>query len=98
VAFEGYARTRTLIEPTAHTPDLGATGRELLTLLGLQRARVRAISLRAEWLIPAEQAVHQITLDTRDDKARDLEAALDLARARYGPGVAGAAAAYRHTA
>ncbi|MET8438684.1 helix-hairpin-helix domain-containing protein [Streptomyces sp900116325] len=91
-------RTRTLIEPTAHTPDLGATGRELLALLGLQRARVRAISLRAERLIRAEQAAHQLTLDTRDDKARDLEAALDLARARYGPGVAGAAAAYRHTA
>ncbi|MER7810302.1 helix-hairpin-helix domain-containing protein [Streptomyces sp900116325] len=91
-------RTRTLAEPTAHTPDLGATGLELLAFLGLQRARVRVMSLRAERLIPAEQAVHQLAIDTRDDKARDLEVALDRARARYGLGVAGAAAAYRRTA
>ncbi|MGW6570455.1 DNA polymerase Y family protein [Streptomyces sp. NPDC054975] len=90
-------KTRTLTEPTAHTPVLAATGRELLALLGLQRARVRTISLRAERLQPAENAVHQLTFDTRDDKARDLEAALDRARARYGPGIAGAAAAYRPT-
>lgn len=88
-------RTRTLAEPTAHTPALADTGRDLLASLGLQRARVRAFSLRAERLIPAEQATHQLTLDTRDDKARDLEAALDRARARYGPGIAGSAAAYR---
>ncbi|MFF0400170.1 hypothetical protein ACFYSJ_31170 [Streptomyces sp. NPDC005248] len=73
-------------------------GQPPLWLVRFRHACVRAISLRAERLIPAEQAVHQLTLDTRDDKARDLEAALDLARARYGPGVAGAAAAYRHTA
>ncbi|MFE5108289.1 helix-hairpin-helix domain-containing protein [Streptomyces sp. NPDC056663] len=88
-------RTRTLAEPTAHTPALADTGRDLLASLGLQRARVRAFSLRAERLIPAEQATHQLTLDTRDDKARDLETALDRARARYGPGIAGSAAAYR---
>ncbi|MFD3657791.1 hypothetical protein [Streptomyces sp. NPDC058620] len=87
-------RTRKLTEPTAHTPDLATTGRELLTLLALQRARVRTISLRAEHLTPAENATHQLTFDTRDDKARDLEAALDRARTRYGPGIAGAAAAY----
>ncbi|MFJ7948331.1 helix-hairpin-helix domain-containing protein [Streptomyces sp. NPDC096354] len=91
-------RTRTLAEATAHTPDLGGTGLELLAFLGLQRARVRVMSLRAERLIPAEQAVHQLAIDTRDDKARDLEAALDRARARFGLGVAGAAAAYRRTA
>ncbi|MFC9243949.1 hypothetical protein ACFT7S_07855 [Streptomyces sp. NPDC057136] len=88
-------RTRKLAEPTAHTLDLAATGRELLTLLALERARVRAISLRAEQLTPAETATHQLTFDTRDDRARDLEAALDRARTRYGSGIAGAAAAYR---
>ncbi|WP_285572923.1 helix-hairpin-helix domain-containing protein [Streptomyces sp. RTGN2] len=55
--------------------------------LGLQRARVRTLSLRAERLLPAEQAVHQLALDTRDDKARVLEAILDRARIRYGPGI-----------
>ncbi|MER5615898.1 helix-hairpin-helix domain-containing protein [Streptomyces sp. NPDC002215] len=88
-------KARTLTEPTAHTPALAATARDLLTRLGLQRARVRAISLRAERLFPASQAAHQLTLDTRDDKARDLEAALDRARTRYGTGIAGAASAYR---
>ncbi|WP_443061126.1 hypothetical protein [Streptomyces sp. NBC_00464] len=67
----------------------------LLALLGLQRARVRTISLRAERLLPAEQAVHQLTLDSSEDKARDLEAALDRACARYGPGIATTAAASR---
>lgn len=75
----------------ARTPDLGATDRDLLALLGLQRARVRVISLRSEQLFPAERAVHQLTLGTRDDKARDLESALDRARGRYGFRVAVAA-------
>ncbi|MGW6564981.1 DNA polymerase Y family protein [Streptomyces sp. NPDC054975] len=89
------SRTRTLAEATAHTPALASTGREMLASLGLQRARVRALSVRAERLQPGETATHQLNLDIRDDKARDLEAALDRARARYGPGVAGTAAAYR---
>lgn len=91
-------RTRTLPEATAHTPHLAQAGLELLALLGLQRARVRSISLRAERLLPAKQAAQQLTLDTRDDKSRDLEAALDRARARYGDGIAGTATAHRHTA
>ncbi|MFD3729659.1 hypothetical protein [Streptomyces sp. NPDC058671] len=89
-------RTRSLAEATAHTPALAATARELLTTLGLQRARVRSLSLRAERLQPAETAVHQLPLGTNDDRARDLEAALDRARARYRPGIVGSAAAYRH--
>ncbi|MFE5628318.1 hypothetical protein [Streptomyces sp. NPDC056543] len=89
------SRTRTLAETTAHTPALASTGRELLASLGLQRARVRALSVRAERLQPAETASHQLALDTRDEKARDLETALDRARTRYGPSAAGAAAAYR---
>ncbi|WP_405669035.1 hypothetical protein OG379_41065 (plasmid) [Streptomyces sp. NBC_01166] len=89
------SRTRTLAEPTAHTPDLADTGRELLTGLGLQRARVQAISLRAERLQPAERAPRQLALDSRDDNARSLEAALDRARTRFGTGIAGSAAAYR---
>ncbi|MGW2064150.1 DinB/UmuC family translesion DNA polymerase [Streptomyces sp. NPDC001937] len=40
-------RTRTLTEPTAHSPALANTGLALLESLGLQRARVRAISVRA---------------------------------------------------
>ncbi|RST23016.1 hypothetical protein EF908_13135, partial [Streptomyces sp. WAC04770] len=87
-------RTRALTEPTAHTPALAAVARQLLTGLGLQRARVRTIALRADRLRPAEDTVRQLTLDGRDDKLHRLETALDKATARYGPGITGAAAAF----
>ncbi|MEQ4611530.1 helix-hairpin-helix domain-containing protein [Streptomyces cavourensis] len=90
-------RTRTLTEPTAHTPALAATARQLLTGLGLQRARVRTIALRAERLRPAEDTVRQLTLDGRDDKLYRLESALDKATARYGSGSTGAAATFPRT-
>ncbi|MGW7276554.1 hypothetical protein ACWGH5_39430 [Streptomyces sp. NPDC054864] len=58
--------------------------------LGLQRARVRYLSLRAE-LAPAQDTHHQLSLDTSDDKARQIEAAADKARARFGPHAVAAA-------
>ncbi|MFE6713896.1 hypothetical protein [Streptomyces sp. NPDC057695] len=88
-------RTRSLAAATAHGPALAATARDLLASLGLQRARVRTLALRAERLQPAETATQQLTLDIRDDRAHDLEAALDRARARYNPRIVGRAAAYR---
>lgn len=45
-------RTRTLKEPTAHSPALTAVAYGMYDALGLQRARVRAIALRAEGLTP----------------------------------------------
>ncbi|MGW1438658.1 DNA polymerase Y family protein [Streptomyces griseus] len=87
-------RSRTLTEPTAHTRALAVTARDLLTGLGLQRARVRTLALRAERLRPAADTVHQLTLDTRDNKLRRLETALDKAATRYGPGVTGAASTF----
>ncbi|MFD4341759.1 helix-hairpin-helix domain-containing protein [Streptomyces anulatus] len=87
-------RSRTLTEATAHTPSLATTARELLTSLGLQRARVRTLALRAERLQPAEHTVHQLTFDDRDHKLRRLETALDRAAIRYGPGIAGYASTF----
>ncbi|MGP2437432.1 DNA polymerase Y family protein [Streptomyces sp. JW3] len=78
-------RTRTLREPTAHSAALTATAYEMYEALGLQRARVRAIALRAEGLAPAEQATHQLTFDPVDEKVRRIEEAADRARARFGP-------------
>ncbi|GGS33964.1 hypothetical protein AB0E75_27115 [Streptomyces griseoviridis] len=78
-------RTRTLREPTAHTAALTAAAYEMYEALGLQRARVRAIALRAEGLAPAEQAAHQLTFDPVDEKVRRIEEAADRARARFGP-------------
>ncbi|WP_331751630.1 helix-hairpin-helix domain-containing protein (plasmid) [Streptomyces globisporus] len=87
-------RSRTLTEATAHTPALAITARELLTGLGLQRARVRTLALRAERLRPAEDSVHQLTFDHRDHKLRRLETALDRAAIRYGLGIAGPASTF----
>ncbi|MCQ4083269.1 hypothetical protein NGB36_22350 [Streptomyces sp. RB6PN25] len=78
-------RTRPLPEPTAHTADLTRAAYRLYASLGLQRARVRAVALRAEGLTEAELAAHQLTFDPADDKARRIEEAIDRARARFGP-------------
>ncbi|MFD9520430.1 hypothetical protein [Streptomyces sp. NPDC059979] len=78
-------RTRTLAEPTAHSATLTATAYALYEGLGLQRARVRVLSLRAEDLTPAERAARQLSFDPEDDKARRLEAVTDRVRARFGP-------------
>jgi nucleotidyltransferase/DNA polymerase involved in DNA repair len=78
-------RSRTLGEPTAHSADLTRTAYGLYEALGLQRARVRAIALRAEGLTPAEQASHPLTFDPVDEKARRIEEVADRARAKFGP-------------
>lgn len=79
------ARSRVLPEPTAHTAALTALAYGLHDSLGLQRARVRGIALRAEGLGPAERAAHQLTFDPADEKARRIEAVVDRARAKFGP-------------
>ncbi|MFF5019470.1 hypothetical protein [Streptomyces sp. NPDC001165] len=77
------SRTRTLPEATAHTLALTHTATGLYEALGLQRVRVRAFSLTAE-LTDAAAAVHQLTFDADDTKARRIEAAADRARRRFG--------------
>ncbi|MEU5319590.1 hypothetical protein AB0G67_23040 [Streptomyces sp. NPDC021056] len=78
-------RTRTLKEPTAHAAALTRTAYEMYEALGLQRARVRALALRAESLGPAEQASHQLTFDPADEKLRRIEEVADRVRAKFGP-------------
>ncbi|MFI5681488.1 DNA polymerase Y family protein [Streptomyces cellulosae] len=77
-------RTRTLPEPTNHSPTLVTAALGLLTSLGLQRARVRAFALRADDLLPAGDAYRQLSLDPSDARARAAEAAADRARRRFG--------------
>ncbi|MFF8644468.1 hypothetical protein [Streptomyces sp. NPDC015345] len=79
-------RTRTLPEPTAHSIALTTAAYRMYEALGLQRARVRAIGLRAEGLGPAERAAHQLTFDPADEKARRIEEVADRAREKFGPG------------
>ncbi|TXS45691.1 hypothetical protein EAO75_23025 [Streptomyces sp. uw30] len=78
-------RTRTLKEPTAHSAALTGAAYGMYEALGLQRARVRALALRAEGLDPAEQASYQLTFDPLDEKARRIEEVADRARAKFGP-------------
>ncbi|MFF7951315.1 DNA polymerase Y family protein [Streptomyces griseorubiginosus] len=78
-------RSRTLGEPTAHSAALTKVAYGMYEALGLQRARVRSLALRAEGLDPAEQASHQLTFDPTDDKLRRIEEAADRVRAKFGP-------------
>ncbi|GAA1895728.1 hypothetical protein GCM10009716_02270 [Streptomyces sodiiphilus] len=86
-------RSRALAEPTAHTPALAALAYALHDGLGLQRARVRSVALRAERLADAAGAARQLSLDPGDERRRRAEAAADRARRRFGPRAAGPAGA-----
>ncbi|WP_189959974.1 DNA polymerase Y family protein [Streptomyces alanosinicus] len=77
-------RSRALPEPTQHTVLLARTAYGVYASLGLQRARVRSILLRADALRPADRATRQLTLDAADDKPLAIEAVADRARTRYG--------------
>ncbi|MET9078608.1 hypothetical protein ABZX95_42280 [Streptomyces sp. NPDC004232] len=80
-------RSRTLPEATSHTVLLARTAYAAYESLGLQRARVRSITLRADALRPAAHATRQLTLDSSDDKPLAIEAVADRARARFGRSV-----------
>jgi DNA polymerase-4 len=84
---DGSASTRghALPEPTAHSAALARAAYAMYERLGLQRARVRGVRLRAEQLRPAGEATRQLSLDPRGDRDRAVEAAADRARARFGP-------------
>ncbi|MET9409949.1 hypothetical protein ABZX90_29895 [Streptomyces sp. NPDC002935] len=82
-------RSRTLKEPTAHSSTLTGTAYRMYEALGLQRARVRSIALRAEGLTSAARASHQLTFDPVDEKVRRIEEVADRARAKFGPHVIG---------
>ncbi|NEA56450.1 hypothetical protein G3I60_20445 [Streptomyces sp. SID13666] len=79
-------RTRSLPEASAHGDDIRAAAYELYAALGLQRARVRSLTLRAEQLRPAHTAAHQMSLDQVRENRLAIEPAIDKANARFGPG------------
>ncbi|MEV4506754.1 DNA polymerase Y family protein [Streptomyces klenkii] len=87
-------RTRVLPEPTAHTPVLAGTAQALHDALGLQRARVTALSLRAEDLTTVRLSSQQLTFDRQTESARRLEPVLDRIAARW-PGSVGPATLVR---
>ncbi|MFF7216887.1 hypothetical protein ACFZAU_41315 [Streptomyces sp. NPDC008238] len=82
----GVTRSRTLWEPTAYTDDLRGAAAELFQRLGLQRARVRGVSVRAEQLSGAEVASVQLSLDDEHETGHRLDPVIDQLNARFGPG------------
>ncbi|MFE9663635.1 hypothetical protein [Streptomyces sp. NPDC005955] len=84
-ARPGTTRTRALPEPTAHSAALTDAAYRTYGALGLQRARVRGLALRAEGLTPVESAAHQLSLDPADERIRRIEEVADRARAKFGP-------------
>ena len=79
-------RSRTLREPTAHTPVLQDTLYALFAALGLQRARIRAVTARVNNLAATERAFVQLTLDAATENNRVLEPVIDRANHRWGTG------------
>ena len=80
------SRSRTLREATDHTATLQLQLYELYRGLGLQRARLRAVGVRAHGLRPVESATVQLTFDHRAELGRQLDPIVDRATRSFGPG------------
>jgi DNA polymerase-4 len=84
--FTTITRSRSLREHTDVARTIYATAGELFTALGLDRARIRLVGVRAEGLIGTESAHRQLLLDERPYGWREAEVAADRAGARFGRG------------
>jgi DNA polymerase IV len=88
-------RARALPVPTGSTAELLAAAYAVHDRLGLQRARLRAVTLHAEGLTPADTTPTQLALDPTAERTRRLEAVTDRAAARFAPGAVGPATLLR---
>ncbi|MFF3730985.1 hypothetical protein ACFYXM_11840 [Streptomyces sp. NPDC002476] len=79
-------RSRRLTTPSARTEDLRDVGYDLFARLGLQRARIRSVNVRATELVDANRVAEQITFDRRTENGRRAESAVDKANRRFGAG------------
>ncbi|WP_326569911.1 hypothetical protein OIE69_42940 [Actinacidiphila glaucinigra] len=89
VSFAGgssVSRSRTLSEPSAFTDDLRDAAMAVFERLGLERARVRGVSVRLEHLVDAAGAPQQLSLDAGRENSRRLDPVVDRVNARFGPG------------
>ena len=84
--FTTITRSRTLAEPTDVARDIYATVVGLYEALGLERARLRLVGVRAEGLRSADEAHHQLIMGAPDHGWREAEQAADRAAARFGSG------------
>jgi DNA polymerase-4 len=84
--FATITRSRTLDVPTDVGQELYDTARALYDALGLDRARIRLVGVRAERLVDAGSASQQLELGARERGRRDAELAADRAARRFGAG------------
>ncbi|MEI7745889.1 MAG: DNA polymerase IV, partial [Chloroflexota bacterium] len=82
--FTTITRSRTLDRPTDVGGDVYSTIRALYDALGLQRVRIRLVGVRAENLLTAADAPHQLFLGETEHGRREAEVAVDALRARFG--------------
>jgi DNA polymerase IV len=84
--FTTITRSRTLKVPTDVGQELYDTARALFDALGLDRARIRLVGVRAEGLVEADGTARQLELGAREHGRRDAELAADRAARRFGAG------------
>ena len=84
--FTTITRSRTLPVPTDVGRVVYETARTLYDALGLERARIRLVGVRAEGLSDAGGTPEQLRLDERPTGWRDAERAVDRATRRFGAG------------
>jgi DNA polymerase IV len=84
--FATITRSRTLDVPTDVAQEVYDTARGLFDALGLDRARIRLVGVRAERLVDAGTAPRQLELGAREHGRRDAELAADRAARRFGAG------------
>jgi DNA polymerase-4 len=84
--FTTISRSRTLSHPTDIARDIYTTAVGLYQALGLDRARLRLVGVRAEGLVDAHAVARQLTFDEQPEAWRDAERAADQAALRFGRG------------
>ncbi len=84
--FTTISRAKTLPDPTDVGHTLYRTAVGLYDGLGLQRARLRLVGVRADQLVDADRAPEQLLLDAPEHGWRDAERARDLIAEKYGSG------------
>lgn len=93
--FKTITRSRTLREATDVGHDIYQLACELFDALGLDRARIRLVGVRAEGLRPAGQAPQQLQIGAPERGWREAEMAADAAAVRFGRGAVRPAALVR---
>ncbi|CAN5190973.1 DNA polymerase IV [soil metagenome] len=84
--FTTLTRSRTLGIPTDVGQEIFEVARQLYDALGLDRARIRLVGVRAEGLAPTAHTPVQTILGAPERGRRDAEQATDRAARRFGTG------------